>query len=127
MIIGIGTDIISVLRISNAIEKTGRFIEKNFTSEEIAFFAERSFNPQKIAGNFAAKEAFAKAMGTGFRSFSLKDISVLRNENGAPYFSFSPKLLPLLEKANISSAHISISNTEEYAIAFVVCEGRDKI
>ena len=76
-----------------------------------------------LAGNFAAKEAVSKAMGTGFRGFSIKEIEVLRNELEAPFVVLNGMALNVAEKRKIKNIKISISHCGEYAMAFAVAEG----
>ena len=121
MIIGIGTDIIEIDRIEKAIMRTNSFIRKSFTSNEIEYFKLNGLKGNVIAGNFAAKEAISKALGTGFRGFGLQDIEVLRDELGKPVVNLSHKIYELLDikKFNI---HVSISHSKENAIAYAVME-----
>ena len=74
-----------------------------------------------VAGNFAAKEAISKAIGTGFRGFGLKDIEVLRDELGKPVVNLSEKIYKLLDRKDFNM-HISISHNKENAIAYAVME-----
>ena len=83
-IFGIGIDIIEINRIENVLERTPRFLERNFTEKEIDYFKQKNFKSESIAGNFASKEAISKAIGTGIRGFRLKDIEILRDELGKP-------------------------------------------
>ena len=121
MIIGIGTDIIEIDRIEKVILRTSSFIQKSFTSNEIEYFKLKGLKGNVIAGNFAAKEAISKALGTGFRGFGLQDIEVLRDELGKPVVNLSHKIYELLDikKFNI---HVSISHSKENAIAYAVME-----
>lgn len=121
MIIGIGTDIIEIDRIEKVIMRTSSFIQKSFTSNEIEYFKLKGLKGNVIAGNFAAKEAISKALGTGFRGFGLQDIEVLRDELGKPVVNLSHKIYKLLDikKFNI---HVSISHSKENAIAYAVME-----
>lgn len=84
MIIGIGVDIIEIERVRQAIQNNKNFLSKLFTERELDYFINRNMNSEVIAGNFAAKEAVSKALGTGIRGFSFKDIEILRNELGKP-------------------------------------------
>lgn len=118
MIYGIGTDIIEIDRIAKVIENTN-FCSGYFSEEENAYFFKKRNHPQTIAGNFAAKEAFSKALGTGFRNLCLKDISVLRDELGKPYIKLSGNLAGILKDKKI---FVSISHSEKYATAYVVIE-----
>lgn len=121
MIIGIGTDIIEIKRIEKAMKRTNTFIEKLFTQREIEYFKSKGFKENTIAGNFAAKEAISKALGTGFRGFGLKDIEVLRDKLGKPTVHFSDKIYEIsdVKKFNI---YVSISHSQENAIAYAVME-----
>ena len=121
MIIGIGTDIIEIERIEKVINRTNSFIEKSFTNNEIEYFKSKGLKGNVIAGNFAAKEAISKAMGTGFRGFGLKDIEVLRDELGKPIVKLSDKIYELLDIKEFN-IHISISHSKENAIAYAVME-----
>ena len=104
---GIGIDIIEVERISELISRKDNFLARNFTEAELNF----NLKPESIAGNFAAKEAFSKALGTGFRRFNLCDIEVLRDELGAPYILFRRERM---------NGHVSISHTKTTAVAVVI-------
>jgi holo-[acyl-carrier protein] synthase len=121
MIIGIGTDIIEIERIEKVINRTSSFIEKSFTYNEIEYFKLKGLKGNVIAGNFAAKEAISKAIGTGFRGFGLKDIEVLRDDLGKPIVKLSDKIYELLDVKEFS-IHISISHSKENAIAYAVME-----
>lgn len=121
MIIGIGTDIIEIERIEKVINRTNSFIEKSFTSNEIEYFKTKGLKGNVIAGNFAAKEAISKAIGTGFRGFTLKDIEVLRDEFGKPVVKLSNKIHGLLNVGQFN-IHVSISHSRENAIAYAVIE-----
>ncbi len=110
MITGIGTDIIRLDRI-NLDEK---FVERVLSEKEQALYNDLRIDKRRVeflAGRFAAKEALAKAMGTGIRGFNLNDISVLWNELHKPVCEF--------RGLNI---HISISHSNEFAVAFVIIE-----
>lgn len=121
MIIGIGTDIIEIDRIKNALERTPSFLEKTFTEAEIKMFQMKSMKTETIAGNFAAKEAISKAVGTGMRGFSFKDIEIIRDELGKPIVNITKNVE---EKIYVDKYkfNVSISHNKESAIAFVVLE-----
>lgn len=118
LIAGIGVDLIEVDRISKACEKDG-FLKRCFTGEEIKLIGSKW---EKAAGNFAVKEAVVKMLGTGFRGIGLKDIEVLRDELGKPYVNLYGKAEKLAKDKGISTIHVSITNTKDYANAFVVGE-----
>jgi len=121
MIIGIGIDIIEINRIEKVMLRTSSFIEKSFTSNEIEYFKSKGLKGNVIAGNFAAKEAISKAIGTGFRGFGLKDIEVLRDGLGKPVVNLSYKIYKLLDIKEFN-IHVSISHSKENAIAYAVME-----
>lgn len=121
MIIGVGTDIIEIKRIQKA-SFQNNFLAKYFTEEENNFFIKKRKSPNSIAGNFAAKEAVAKSLGTGFRNFSPIDIEVLRDEKGAPYIKLYNNAKLLAEQKQISQIYISISHCIEYATAYAIAE-----
>ena len=113
-----GTDLTSVARIEKSLENP-RFLTRVFSSAEIALFKARGMKPETIAANWAAKEAFSKAMGTGFRGFTMNEVSVLRNELGAPYLVLEGRASSL---ARIKGRHFSVSLAHDsgLALAFVV-------
>lgn len=121
MIIGIGTDIIEISRIEKAINNTPKFLEKTFTENEINLFKSKGMRSEVVAGNFAAKEAFSKALGTGFRKFGLLDVEVLRDELGKPIINVSDKIINILGSGNYKM-NVSISHNKSSAIAFVILE-----
>ncbi|MFW2489353.1 holo-ACP synthase [Clostridium chromiireducens] len=122
MIIGIGTDIIEIGRIEKVIKRTSSFIERSFTSNEVEYFKLKGLKGNVIAGNFAAKEAISKAMGTGIRGFGLKDIEVLRDDLGKPIVNLSDRVYTLLGIKEELKIHVSISHNKENAIAYAVME-----
>ena len=127
MIIGIGVDIIEIERVRQAIRNNKNFLSKLFTEREIDYFISRNMNSEVIAGNFAAKEAVSKALGTGIRGFSFKDIEILRNELGKPEVILhnGANLIgnKLVGNNNSLRVHLSISHNNSSAIAYSVLEG----
>lgn len=121
MIRGIGTDIIEISRIEKAILKNKEFVNKLFTEDEIRYFEKRNNRSEVIAGNFAAKEAISKALGTGIRGFSMKDIQILRDGLGKPYVEVSETVRGMFDLLN-TKIHISISHDRSSAIAYAVVE-----
>ncbi len=118
MIIGIGTDLIEVGRVAKAYEKQA-FRSRVYTRREQELISTRM---QTAAGNFAVKEAVAKAFGTGFREVAPIEIEVLREPSGRPYVVLSGRAEGLCQERAIGTIHVSISNTKEYAVAYVVLE-----
>lgn len=116
-ILDIGIDIIEIDRIKNAIERNPRFLEKIFTREEIKYFESRGMKIESIAGNFAAKEAISKSIGTGIRQFNFSDIEVLRNEIGKPIVKTYNNLKQICIDYNVLEIKVSISHGKDYAVA----------
>lgn len=113
-----GIDMVEVSRIRKSVENNANFLIRFFGEEERELFHTKN-KYQRIAGNFAGKEAFSKAIGTGIVGFSLDEVQVLRNELNAPYLKFSGKALEIVEKRNLTFS-ISISHTNDNAIAIVI-------
>ena len=124
MIYGVGTDIVSIKRIQEILNKNrDGFINRVLTEHERALFANKADSAAFCAKRFAAKEAFSKALGTGIgRVVSFQDLTVRKNENGKPYFVPSEKLRLYLQEKGIKQGHLSISDESLYALAFVVLE-----
>ena len=118
---GIGVDIVSIDRIAKSLEKEG-FLRKVYGEREIALFAsENRIKTNSLAANFAAKEAFSKALGTGVRGFELSEVEILRDDMGKPYFYLSGRAKQIAEDKNLSF-QLSLSHEKDKAIAFVVAE-----
>jgi holo-[acyl-carrier protein] synthase len=124
LILGVGVDIVEIRRIKEAIERKDKFIEKLFNKEEIDYIKSRGNRPEYVAGRFAAKEAVSKALGTGFRGFSFKDIVIDRTSLGKPIVELKGKVKLIAKKLGGSGykIHVSISHGEDSAIAYVIIE-----
>ena len=116
-ILGIGIDIIEIDRIEKVMERTPRFLERNFTEKEIEYFKANNLRSESISGNFAAKEAISKAIGTGIRGFNLKDIEILRDDLGKPIVNTYNNLNDICIKYSVKEIKVSISHSENYAVA----------
>ncbi|NCZ73779.1 MAG: holo-[acyl-carrier-protein] synthase [Actinobacteria bacterium] len=117
MIKGIGVDIVEIRRFQEIVTSQPKFVERYFTKDEST-----NVSIQSLAGKFAAKEAFVKAT-KGLISGDLKDIQVLKLENGAPFFLLTNEFHYLSVEFE---AHLSISHDAGTAIAFVVIAKRLK-
>jgi holo-[acyl-carrier protein] synthase len=126
LISGIGVDIIEIKRIKNAVEKNPDFINKIFSCEEIEYFKSKNMRPEFIAGKFAAKEAVAKAMGTGFSGFDIKDIVIIKLTSGKPEVKLIGKAKEIVQQIGKYRFHLSISHSNENAVAYAVLEVEDK-
>ncbi len=119
MIFGIGCDLCEIDRIKKAGE---RFSERYFTKGEQEMFARKHNKPQTVAANFAVKEAFSKALGTGVRGFGLCDVEVLRDDAGKPYINLYGDAKKICDGLGIAGIFVSISHTDSLAMAYVVLE-----
>lgn len=122
MLTGVGCDIIEIERMKKACEKEA-FLLRVFTEEERRQADGRT---SVLAGTFAVKEAVAKVLGTGFRSFMPIDVEVLRDDLGKPYVNLHGGAKRLAQEKAIRRIEVSISDTAEYAMAFAVGEGEEK-
>jgi len=123
MILGIGVDLAKISRFKKLVNKES-FLDKFFNIEEIDYINSKGVGAaQSLAGRFAAREAFFKALGTGFTGFSSKDITVINNPEGKPSIIPSNKVKDVLNnKGKNWNIHLSISHEKEYAIAQVILE-----
>ena len=124
-ILGIGVDIINNKRIQSII-RNKRFIHKTFGKNEVKFSKKIKRKTNYFAKRFAAKEAFAKSLGTGFRNnLNFKDIEVLNDKKGKPYYFNSKKIENLVKKRfKIKNYNLFFSITDEknYSIAFTILQ-----
>lgn len=121
MVMGIGVDIIEIQRIEEAM-RSPRFLEEYFSARERELFAQRHHSVNCVAANFAAKEAFAKAIGIGIRGFRISQVEVLRNATGMPYLVLSGKVKELADQFGASYFFVSLSHSKKDAIAFVIAQ-----
>lgn len=121
-IIGIGTDILEVDRISDILKKGDRFLKRVLTEEERQYFEVKGMKPETLAALWCAKEAVSKALGTGIRGFELRDIEISHNELGKPIVLLHGNAKLLGENLGIENIQLSLSHSDMYAIAFCVIE-----
>lgn len=123
MIYGIGTDIVAVARLRGMWERHGdKALEKLLAPQEMADFAKAADKGRFLAKRFAAKEAFSKALGTGVRPpVTLPAIAVTHDDLGKPLLAFCGRLAEMVKNQNLT-AHLSISDEAEYAVAYVILE-----
>ena len=121
MIFGIGTDIVRVERMQKNIERYGeKFAERILTPAELSEFRKESRQAHFLAKRFAAKEAAAKAMGTGFRDgLMLHHIGVTHDAAGKPQLAFTDQAAEFVQANRITSVHVSLADEEDHAVAFV--------
>jgi holo-[acyl-carrier protein] synthase len=124
MIYGIGTDIVRVARMQEDIERFGeRFAERILTSDELQEYRQNANKAGFLARRFAAKEAAAKALGTGFsQGVQIRDIEVAHDPQGKPVLSFSGRARQFMQEKGITVSHISLADEQDHAVAFVTLE-----
>ncbi|GAB6041628.1 holo-ACP synthase [Endothiovibrio diazotrophicus] len=124
MIVGIGVDLVRVERLKRSLERFGeRFAKKVLGADELEGFRRAPRQAHFLAKRFAAKEAVAKAFGTGFRDgLTLPQIQVENDPLGRPLLSFSGRAAQLIAERGVTAAHLSLSDEEEHAIAYVILE-----
>ena len=124
MIVSIGIDIVEVYRIRSTIARTPRFAVRVFTENERAYCDSKSVAAaQSYAGRFAAKEAFLKALKTGWRGkITWHDVEIISDEQGVPSIEVSGEGKRMLENLGVSNIHVSISHTSDHAVAQVIFE-----
>ena len=131
MIIAIGSDLCNIERIANSLERWGeRFENRVFTDVERAKAARRPYTKAgTLAKRFAAKEAFSKAVGTGFKAgVFMKDIGVVNMRSGAPTLALSggaaSRLAAITPDGHEAVVHLTLTDDHPWAQAFVVIEAR---
>ena len=124
MIVGIGTDVCSIERIARSLERFGdRFVKRILTEDERPRFERTRDKAGHLAKRFAAKEAFAKAIGTGIHApFTWHCISVTRNPKGKPGIKPNAIMEKHLKKIGVTQFHLSLTDDAGVAVAFVVLE-----
>ncbi|MDA8856082.1 holo-ACP synthase [Porticoccaceae bacterium] len=121
MTIAIGTDIVEIQRIANVLERKGdKFVQRILTESEIAEYQARGNSVAFLAKRFAAKEAIAKALGTGIgRGISFQHMIVSNNSEGAPQVELQANAAERLKQLGGSKVLLSLSDEKNYALAFV--------
>ncbi len=121
MIHGVGVDIIEIDRVKDAVSRE-RFCQRVFTGKEYAYAVARKNAFETYAGIFAAKEAVAKALGTGFGVFGMQDIEILHNSQNAPSVKLYGQAAALAQTHGAYRMWISISHNKTTAVAQAVWE-----
>ncbi len=124
MILGLGVDIVQISRIEAALKRHGRRFENRlFTAEELAYCRRRPRPALHLAGRFAAKEAASKALGTGMRGVSFREIEIIREPSGRPGLRFHGRAADVARALGVRTAFVSLSHEQGVAVAVVVLEG----
>ncbi|MBA1145491.1 holo-ACP synthase [Ectothiorhodospiraceae bacterium WFHF3C12] len=125
-VVGIGTDIVAIARMRSALDRHGeRFARRILAPEELEEWRRRGETPGLLAKRFAAKEAAAKALGTGIaEGVTLKSITVAHDSLGKPRLALAAGAVERARALGVVDTHLSLSDEREFAVAFVVLEGR---
>ena len=119
-VIGIGIDAVDVPRFRATLARTPSFRDRVFTDQELIPLADRRDPVPSLAARFAAREAVMKAMGVGLGAFDFHDVWVDRLDSGRPVLQVSGRADALARERGIGSWHLSLTHTDELAIAYVV-------
>jgi holo-[acyl-carrier protein] synthase len=124
MVLGLGTDLIEISRVQASMDRFGeRFLKRVFTAGEVAYCMRKKQAAESFAARFAAKEAGAKALGTGIsRGVSWKEIEVSREMGQRPMLRFSGRALELAEELGVRRVQLSLTHSRDVAMAMVVVE-----
>lgn len=123
MIFGIGTDIVEIDRMQRSLGKGDEFKRLVYSKAEIEYCESQGNSIASFAGRFAAKEAFLKALGTGWvGEMKLYEIAVINDKEGKPSFNISGEVQEVYETKKVTNLHLSISHSKNYATAVVVIE-----
>lgn len=125
MILGIGTDLCSISRMSRAL-RSDHFRDAVFHEDEIVYASSQALPARHFASSFAAREALAKATGISTFSIVLKGAWIIRTKNG-PCFRYASEIMSLIEKKGIRKTWVSLSHEDDLAVAFVIVEGESVI
>jgi holo-[acyl-carrier protein] synthase len=121
-VVGIGVDLVECARIQHSIDRFGeRFLRRVFTDGEIEYSMAMKFPARHLAARFAGKEAVSKAFGTGIgKAMGWRNIDIRKKPSGEPFLVFSGPAQELASKRGITSALITLSHTDQHAMACVV-------
>ena len=124
MVLGLGTDLIEIPRIEESIRRFGeRFLKRIFTADEVVYCLRKKGSAESFAARFAAKEAGAKALGTGIsRGVSWKEIEVRRQPGQRPMLHWSGRALERAMEMGVRSTSLSLTHSRDLAMAVVVVE-----
>ena len=126
-ILGIGVDVIQNKRIKSLVNKKN-FLKRTFGKNELRISKQTTNKTNYFAKRFAAKEAFAKSIGTGFKNnLNFKDIEILNDKIGKPYYSKSKKINSIINtkfKIKKYNLFLSITDEKDYSVAFAILQGK---
>lgn len=122
-IVGLGTDIVQIGRIAASYERSDALMRRILTPYEQALCLQSRFSARYLAKRFCAKEAAAKALGTGIAAgIGFQDMEIRNNQRGKPELIFMGAAKLLAEQLGVTAIHLSLSDEREYAVATVILE-----
>ncbi len=120
VILGIGIDAVDIERFRKSLERTPSMHRRIFTESELAYVAPKTDPVPSLAARFASREAVMKAMGLGLGAFGFHDVWVDHRESGEPHLNVTGRAAELAIERGIDTWHLSITHTDQVAIAYVV-------
>lgn len=123
-ILGIGIDLVENARVQHSLDRFGeRFLRRVFTEGEVAYSQSMKFPARHLAARFAAKEAISKAFGTGIgKAMSWQDIDIKKKSSGEPFVVLEGGAKKLATERGVSVVWISLSHTDQHAMATIILE-----
>jgi holo-[acyl-carrier protein] synthase len=125
MIVGSGIDLVEIARIQHSVQRYGaRFLDRIYTGNEQAYCMRKRASAESLAARFAAKEAGAKALGTGIsRGVNWLEFEVTREPGGRPGLEFHGRAAQIAARLGVTQVTLSLTHTSDLAMASVVLEG----
>jgi holo-[acyl-carrier protein] synthase len=123
-VVGIGVDAVEIPRLRRALERTPRLADRVFTATELTQSRNRGGGQRaaRLAGRFAAKEAVAKALGTGVVGFAFRDVEIVNGDRGEPSVVLAAPARVVADRQGVTRLHVSLSLTGSVAVATAVAE-----
>lgn len=122
-VVGVGVDAVDIPRLRQVLARRATVADRVFTAAERAYAGRATDGVPRLATRFAAKEATMKALGVGLGAFALADVEVVRVGLDAPTLVVHGAAAELAARAGVRRWHLSLTHTDELAVAFVVAEG----
>jgi holo-[acyl-carrier protein] synthase len=125
MVLGVGMDIQGIKRMELALKRGGeRFLQRTFTTQEVDYCQKQAKPSQHFCGRFCAKEAFFKALGTGWaKGVKFSEVEIARAVSGKPLLHLNGQTKSIAKKHGIKKIWLSLSHSKDYAAATVILEG----
>ena len=120
VILGIGIGAVDIARFRRSLERTPSMQRRLFTDRELAYVAPKADPVPSLAARFASREAVMKAMGLGLGAFGFHEVWVDRRESGEPQLNVTGRAAELASERGIVTWHLSITHTDQVAIAYVI-------